>query len=166
MLQPLDLLVSLKLVALNDGAIFSLEELARELFISPSSVSRSTARATDAGLLSVGRKPKRKALLEFVLYGVPYVYYVKPGETTRGMPTAHAAPPLSNIIGGGEVPVWPYPLGEVRGHAVAPLHKSVPAAARRDSRLYELLALVDALRIGRARERRLAAEELRCRIEA
>ena len=41
-----------------------------------------------------------------------------------------------------------------------PLYKTVPIAARRDPRLYEILALLDALRDGRARERRLAEEHL------
>jgi hypothetical protein len=40
----------------------------------------------------------------------------------------------------------------------------VPAAARRNSALYDLLALVDALRIGRARERNLAEKELTVRL--
>jgi hypothetical protein len=40
----------------------------------------------------------------------------------------------------------------------------VPAAARQDESLWELLALVDAIRIGSARERGLAAEELEKRL--
>jgi hypothetical protein len=40
----------------------------------------------------------------------------------------------------------------------------VPKAARRDPVLYELLALVDALRDGRARERRMAERELSTRL--
>ena len=41
-----------------------------------------------------------------------------------------------------------------------PLYASVPGAARRNPALYDLLALVDALRIGRARERNLAEKEI------
>lgn len=41
-----------------------------------------------------------------------------------------------------------------------PLCKSVPKAPRRDPVLYEPLALVDALRDGRARERRIAEREV------
>ena len=37
----------------------------------------------------------------------------------------------------------------------SPLYKNVPTAARRDPKLYELLALVDAIRDGRARDERL-----------
>jgi hypothetical protein len=46
-----------------------------------------------------------------------------------------------------------------------PLYRSVPNAARADKQLYELLALVDAIRSGRARERELAVKELRSRLE-
>ena len=47
---------------------------------------------------------------------------------------------------------------------LGPLYRTVPAAALRDPILYELLALVDALRDGRARERQLAAQELIARL--
>jgi hypothetical protein len=47
----------------------------------------------------------------------------------------------------------------------SPLYKNVPEAARRDPKLYELLALVDAIRDGRAREREIAIDELKARID-
>ena len=47
----------------------------------------------------------------------------------------------------------------------SPLYKSVPQAARRDSRLYELLALVDAIRSGQGRARDLAVAELHARLK-
>ena len=40
----------------------------------------------------------------------------------------------------------------------------MPAAALQDSRLYEVLALVDAIRDGRARERNFATKELTSRL--
>jgi len=85
---------------------------------------------------------------------------------TRGMPTAHAAPPLSEEIMGDDLPpVWPDPEGTVRGETLEPLYRTVPMAARNDPQLYELLALVDAIRIGRARERNLAEKHLKERLE-
>ena len=48
----------------------------------------------------------------------------------------------------------------MQGASVQPLYGSVPGAARRDAALYDLLALVDALRIGRARELNLAEKEI------
>lgn len=62
--------------------------------------------------------------------------------------------------------VWPHPEGEVRGESLEPLYPSAVDAARRDSKLYECLALVDALRIGRAREKNLAIDLLSKRLRA
>jgi hypothetical protein len=89
------------------------------------------------------------------------------GAMTRDVPTAYAASPLKEqIVPDGEpVPVWPYAEGTVRGYSFSPLHKNAPLAALEDPRLYELLALVDAMRDGRARERELAGRELKLRIE-
>jgi hypothetical protein len=44
------------------------------------------------------------------------------------------------------------------------MHKAAPKAARKDPVLYELLALIDALRDGRVRERQLAQKELRAQL--
>jgi hypothetical protein len=46
------------------------------------------------------------------------------------------------------------------------LYKSVPHAVLRDPALYELLALVDAIRDGRARERNLAERDLVHRLKS
>jgi hypothetical protein len=59
-------------------------------------------------------------------------------------------------------PVWPYEEGKQRGIAFEPLYKTAPIAALRDSSFYEYLALADALRDGRIRERK-AAEAESCR---
>src|ERR1700681_1175546 len=84
------------------------------------------------------------------------------GEVTRGVPTSYAAPPLNKEIElGSELPpVWPFPEGQHRGVSLEPLYKTAPAAALRDPIFYEMLALIDALREGRARERKLAEKEL------
>ena len=78
------------------------------------------------------------------------------------MPTAWAAPAMSGRFSTSDQlpPVWPDPNGKVQGAAVQPLYPSVPGAAGRDPALYDLLALVDALRIGRARERGIAEKEI------
>jgi len=81
------------------------------------------------------------------------------------MPTAWAAPPLlQRIAASSNPPVWPDASGTTHGIALAPLHPSVPDAARGDDRLWELLALVDAIRIGNARERSIAGDELKKRL--
>src|SRR5262249_33796620 len=72
------------------------------------------------------------------------------------------APPLRNESAAGDdlPPVWPWPKGDIRGVALKPLYKTAPVAALRDPLLYELLALVDSIRNGRARERNVAEREL------
>jgi hypothetical protein len=165
MMKPQDIVVLLKLATRTDE--WSYPALAVELGMSASEVHATVSRTAKAGLLNPAtRRPNRVALLEFLVHGVRYVFPAERGGVTRGLPTAHAAPPLAGrLAAGGEPgPVWPDPEGEVRGEELKPLYRSVPHAARRDQALYELLALVDALRGGRARERRLAGDELRRRL--
>jgi len=101
---------------------------------------------------------------------VKYSFPVIRGGITRGLPTAEAASPLREHFSDSSAlpPVWPYPEGEgaVRGTAFSPLYDNVPKAAWRDPKLYELLALVDAIREGRAREREIAIRELTARIDS
>jgi hypothetical protein len=169
MLRPLDIVVLLKL-SLSEGRPPYLQ-LAQELHLYPSEVYASVKRARASHLVQ-GREQldrvNRSALLEFLLHGIRYAFPAEKGALTRGVPTAYAAPPLQQFIaaGGDPPPVWPYAEGPVRGLSFSPLHKNVPQAALEDARLYELLALVDALRDGRARERDLAGRELKKRLEA
>jgi hypothetical protein len=85
---------------------------------------------------------------------------------TRGMPTSYAVAPLAGKISHSEddVPVWPDPDGTVRGWTLTPLCRSAPEAAEKDPQLYEWLALVDAVRCGRAREREMAIRMIRKRL--
>ena len=103
--------------------------------------------------------------MEFLQYGLKYTFPIKPGPVVRGLPTSHSASPLKDEIQSTEAYVWPYAKGTVRGHSILPLHPSVPAAALKDEKLYALLALADALRVGRAREKELALVELRKRLD-
>jgi hypothetical protein len=63
-------------------------------------------------------------------------------------------------------PVWPDPLGQVRGYEFCPLYSSVPYACKVDPKLYELLALVDAIRDGRARERKITIKEVQSKFQS
>ncbi len=160
-----DLYVVLQLAALRDEEPTTYSDLASRLHLSPSRVHAGVQRAIAAGLLDAGRRVRRRALLEFLFHGVRHAFFANRGSIARGMPTAHAAPPLVELISDdGPIPVWPDSEGAARGESIEPLHPSAPRAAREQSVLYELLALVDALRIGRARERKLAMEELEQRI--
>lgn len=107
----------------------------------------------------------RSSILEFLQYGLSYVFPQQPGALVRGIPTAHSAPPLDKLIQSNELYVWPSAKGNARGQAIEPLYSSVVIAIEKDSKLYELLALVDALRVGRVREKQLAMEELKKRLK-
>lgn len=159
--KPQDIVVALKLCL--DGARRSYAELGQDLGMSASEVHAAVRRLGDAHLVDPETSGIRRDLLRnFLVHGVPYAFPASPREITRGMPTAWAAPVLSGkISAAGQIPpVWPDPDGKVQGTAVQPLYGSVPGAARRDPALYDLLALADALRIGRARERSLAEREI------
>ena len=165
-LKPQDVVVLLKLVSLDDRH-FAYAPLSKALHMSASEVHAAVTRAATAQLYSpASRTPMRRNLEEFLLHGVRYCFPAQWGTKTRGMPTAYAANPLRERIvsGDGLPPVWEYQHGTVEGLSVTPLYRSVPQAASDDSRLYDLLSLVDALRIGRARERRLAGDLLSARL--
>ena len=161
MLRPQDIFVVLKLAIC--GQLWTYDYVAHELGLSSSVVHRSVERVAKAGLFNLGRREvNRPALLEFLIHGVRYAFPAEWGGEARGIPTAWAAAPLSAGLfhSGNNPPVWPAPHGKTLGIALEPLDPRVPDAVIRDQLLGELLALVDAIRIGGARERSLAAKEL------
>ena len=163
-LQSQDILIILKIVA-TGGQRPEPTALAKSLNISPSQVQASIRRLQSSSLLhadGLGGLPNTSALEEFLVHGLKYCFPLERGGIVRGMPTSYAAPPLNGWIAVGEdpVPVWPYPDGSATGIGFAPLYATVPFAACGDPVLYEYLALVDAIRGGRARDRRLAGTEL------
>jgi hypothetical protein len=161
-LKPQDIVILLKLVA-AEARNWNYASLANELFMSVSEVHAGMKRAVSARLFDAQKNsPRRDALEEFLVHGVKYAFPPERGEITRGMPTGYAAPCLSDKLFQAEEypPVWPYPEGQAKGYSFLPLYKSVPKAAAKDEKLYELLALLDAIRDGRARERDLAAKAI------
>lgn len=165
-LLPHDVVVLAKLVSYR-GERPPIAQVAGDLALSPSQVHASLKRLERSRLIDVQTgRPLLKAVEEFLIHGVKYAFPVQRGEATRGVPTAHAAPPLSDQIADSSdlPPVWPDAEGKVRGVTFQPLHKAAPRAARRDPVLHECLALIDALRDGRVRERRLAEKELSARL--
>lgn len=147
--------------------------LETSLRLSKSEISHSLRRSMATGLATRSRadglpRANTKALFLFVLHGLKYVYPASPAATMRGIPTGISAPVLSDAIAvAGEAPVvWPDPLGSTQGQSIKPLYRTVPYAVRRDSRLYELLALTDAIRLGQARELSVAANMLEAALGA
>lgn len=161
-----DVVVALALVVLNrdQGDRLQYGRLAELLAMSASEAFKATRRLIAAGLVeSGGWRPLREPLLDYLIYGVPHAFPGKLGEPTRGVPTAWAVPLLARSLPQGSdlPPVWPWLHGRIRGHSVEPLYPSVPEAVKKLLPLYEPLALVDALRIGRARDREIARNLLK-----
>ena len=167
-LKPQDVVVLIKLLSYEGGRP-PIAQVGVDLALSASEVHAALKRLAVSRLISndlnEGR-PLLESVEEFLVHGVKYAFPAQRGEVTRGMLTSYAAPPLSAEIAAGSdlPPVWPFPEGEHRGVALDPLYKTVPIAARRDPILYEMLALLDALRDGRAREKQLAEKQLISRL--
>jgi hypothetical protein len=167
-LMPQDILFLLKLVTKGEKP-WTYNSLAMELGMSPSELHYAAKRALASRLANKVGKDIRvhiRNLIEFLLHGIQYSFFPQRGGISRGMPTAHAAAPLKDkFIPTDEMPpVWPDPDGEVRGETFEPLHKSVPFAAKKDEKLYMLLALVDAIRGGSTIDREAARIELEQRL--
>jgi hypothetical protein len=162
-LKPQDLLVLLKVTA-HPPQRWTYAALGEELVMSASEVHASVKRAVAAGLAVAPARgvwfPLHSSLLEFVLHGVRYVWPATTGATKRGVPTSFGTEPLASQLTAGpdEAPVWPHPTGSHKGPTLTPLYRTVPQAALADPALHRLLALLDGLRTGRARERSLAAK--------
>ena len=163
-MRPHDIVVLLKIAAKQNQA-WMMKDLSMELGISASEVSESLNRSAYAGLIAQDKKRLMKLnILDFLQYGLRYVYPQQPGAKVRGVATAHSASPLNQEIVSSDAYVWPYGEGKVRGESIEPLHPKVPEACLKDVLFYEYMALCDVLRVGRAREKELAIQELKARL--
>jgi hypothetical protein len=163
MIKGQDILLLLKLVTSTEQASPRQIDLARELGLSQAEVFKILKRCSKAGLLDPAtRQVRRHALMEFLEHGAKYVFPAELGATTRGVPTAWAGPGLGKMIRSGdqEKPVWASADGSIRGPAIAPIYKTVPEVVAADKRLHTALACLDAIRIGRVRERNASVEIL------
>jgi hypothetical protein len=167
-LKPQDFYLLLALAALGDR-VMTYPELAAFSGLSMSEVHAALKRAAASRLLFFdGKRPRLllPAFREFLLHGARYAFPAVRGSMVVGIPTAHAAAPLNARIApsADPPPVWPALEGSVRGAALLPLYPSAPAAAQRSPALHENLALFDALRVGNARERKLATDAFEARL--
>ena len=165
-LQPLDVLVALKLA--TRPAQQSVRALASALGVPKSSVGVSVLRlkAWQLAAFEGGQwRINRVRFHDLLEHGIRWLAPAEIGRWVLGLPTAHAARVLALKLPGDSDPlVIPLDEGPVRGRAGTPLHPAAGLAASKDPKLRDLLALVDAIRIGKAREREVAAAELRARI--
>lgn len=164
-MRPHDIAILLKIASKGQEEWY-MKDLANELSISASEISESINRSIIGGLISSDKKTLNKlALLDFLKYGLRYVFPQQPGPIVRGLSTSVSAAPLQNEFMSEEHFVWPFGKGNIRGQAIEPLHPKTPEACIKDQKYYELMALTDAIRIGRAREQNMAFALLKERIE-
>lgn len=172
-MRPQDVLILLEILArykkqenTNDdsfnGWSLTNKVIAQDLQMSESEVSESLKRSEYAGLLEdyKSKHINKRAFLDFLLYGLKYVFPAHPEGLARGIPTAHSVAPLSENIVSNEIYVWASANGTVRGQTITPLYPTVPEIVKNDENLYTLLALVDAIRTGSARINKLASTQL------
>ena len=159
-MRPQDVVILLKIITIKKDN-WQYRELSAQLAISISEISESLVRSSMAGLVDASRRiVHRQALMEFIEYGLHYVFPQVPGTFVNGIPTAHSHEFFKNVFESDLPFVWPDENGSVRGLAVIPLYKGVTIAAKNDDKLYKLLACVDVIRVGRVREVKLALKEL------
>jgi len=165
-MRPQDIVVLLKIIAVKHDEWYN-SDLAEALKISPSEISEVLNRCKIAGLIdSKKRKVHINSFMEFLVYGLKYVFPSQPGTMVRGIPTAHSAYPMNeHISSGADVYVWASAKGTHRGQAIEPLFKSIPQIVHEDPLFYELLSITDTFRVGRAREIKIAKSELEKRLK-
>lgn len=163
-LRSQDIYLLLALVAWPADEKRTYQRLSNAVGLSLSQVHRSLSRAESSHLFDKSRrKIHAPELLEFLSHGLRYAFPAIPAQIQRGVPTCWQAPGLEGLMemSKKEPFVWPAPNGTHRGQAIEPLHKSAITAVTDDDEFYRLLAIADILRVGSARERKVATEELR-----
>jgi len=162
--QDVVVALSLAILSREQTKRIAYGHLGEMLCMSSSEAFKATQRLVRSALVEPGGwRPLAGPLWEYLVYGVPHAFPTRIGEPTRGLPTAWAADPLAKFMPqGSDLPhVWPWSEGRVRGYSVEPLFPAVPDAIKNLPSLYAPLALVDSLRVGRARDREIARKMLK-----
>jgi hypothetical protein len=143
---------------------WNFRSLADRLQVPHPVVQRALSRAQTAGLYSAERRAVHPPHWEeFALHALRFVAPGRLGALVPGVPAAWAAEPMAGAIhssGEDPPPVWPYARGRVRGQAIDPLHPAAPEAVAGWPELGENLALLDSLRAGDPRVRKVAGDFL------
>lgn len=159
-MRPQDIIILLKILTIKRED-WQQRDLSHSLNIAVSEISESLRRSHLGGLVDESkRKVYRQSLMEFIRYGLHYVFPALPGSMVTGIPTAHSHPFYQKHFSAELQYAWPYENGRIRGLEIAPLYRTVPAAVMDDRDLYLMLASIDILRVGRTRELKLAIDQL------
>ena len=162
-IKPQDVLIMLKLLVAPKS---SQKELSSSLFISQAEISHGLQRLKISRLLTVEGNVSLEACTEFLIHGLKYICPAELGTLALGMRTSYSHPELKHVrYAADDIYVWPDPEGELKGIALYPFYPTLPKASRMDEKLYLIASLVEMIRVGRAREQKLAAKDLQKMIE-
>lgn len=149
---------------LANGEDWTYRSLAERLHVPHPVVQRALSRVQAADLYSAERREVHVPHFEeFAAHALRFVIPAQLGALVPGIPAAWAAEPMASAIrssGEEPPPVWPYARGRVRGQAIEPLHPAAPEAVDDWPQLGEILALLDSLRAGDPRVRKVAEDLL------
>ena len=169
MFTPEDLAIVMRLALEETTPEARLAPIADTLGLEFDKLRQALKQAHEAGVYNVDRhRVNRLALTEFLLHGARYAYPPVWLPRGPGVPTAYSANPLREalFIDTNDEIVWPDAAGTCNGSGLEPLAPWVPRVARSNSQVHEFFALVDAMRVGRARERNLAVIGITKRLAA
>lgn len=159
-MRPQDVVILLKILNLRDES-WQYRDLSFALRLSVSEIAESLNRSHMAQLIDESkRKIHRQSLMEFIRYGLHYVFPQVPGGMVTGLATAHSHPYFKKYFTSEMQYAWPDENGKMRGLMIQPLYKTVVDAVKEDENLYLQLAAIDILRVGRARELKMAIDTL------
>ena len=157
-LRPSDVVIACQL-AITPSAQFT--QLAESTGLSAGECHNAVRRLRLARLLMVDeRRPPNAVLHQFLVQGAPFAFPPIVGAASLGVPTAHSSPAFRGILETTDGFVWPHADGVARGQSLVPLYPGATALPDRNQALYELLTIVDALRVGTTRVRKNAGELL------
>lgn len=158
-LKPQDILILMKLISRPS---LPQKELATQLLLSQAEVSHGLTRLKNSSLLTQEGFAQKESALELFVHAVKYFYPAQYGPPALGIPTSYAHPSFRFVKYNPEDSlVWPSAIGSSRGTTLIPFYPTIPDACSQDESLYKIAALVEMLRAGKAREKKLAEEELR-----
>lgn len=162
-IKPQDILLLMKLIV---NSQLSQKELADQLQISQAEISHGLKRLKNSNLLNSSGKIMKEACVEFLVHAVKFICPAQLGSPAIGIPTSYAHREFKFIkYSSHEIYVWPHPEGKIKGISLFPIYSTLSQACLDDQELYKLASLLEMIRSGRAREKKIGSEKIQEMIE-
>ncbi len=159
-LKPQDIIIIMKIISKGKNP-WKIADLAYELGLSSGELSNGLERLKTSELIDSTKKiPMRSNLKDFLFFGLKYAFPARIGKYERGVLTAHSYGVMRKKIVSETKYVWPHFEGTHKGISVSPLFKNAAEASLSDEKLHQYLALIDCIRVGKVREKKIAMEIL------